>query len=445
LSEALTHAAPVKVHLAPGVYPGPFVLGPGDEIEGPESAVLHAQGHEVVVSVPNGGALRGVSVQGGSDGLVVASGELRLEGVHVSGQRQRAVAVEGGSLRATRARLSASVSAVSGVVLARGARAQLSKVQFDGPFSTAIDARFEAPPEGKGSTLELEDVEITDAVRGLRLVNAGQTRLARVKVERGRAEGVLIIGTKVGFQDLEVADHEEDASFGRDAEVEGRGLTLERAHRVGLALVKARAVLRDVHVSRAGPYGAVQVVSGNLWLERFHFEDSQSYGLSAVQSRVSLRDGTVTRIRDPEGGGGDGIQVRGGRAQVMSVYVDSCEGSGVWAAEHAEVTLVNVNLARTALAAAAVETGARLSGVSVEVRTQKGSGLVVTEGTALLDHWHFDGLSEGVLSPDCTAGAVVKVHEVSTDPQVDLSAPCVGQTGALLPDVRSLEVWSRER
>jgi hypothetical protein len=374
---------------------------------------------------------------------LLSAGALKLRDVHFSGQRAAAVRVSGGILEVDGAALSASMSNVAGVELS-GGRALLRHVSWEGPFSTALDVSPRDGPLSSEPTLELWDSKIEDAVRGVRLRSAGRARIVKLSVVRGRAEGLLIYGTRAELGSVTVVGHEYGVSLGAGADVTAKDLVSTQAHRAGIALTHARAVMHDVRIDRAGNFGAVQLVKASLWLERFHIVDSKSYGVSAVASRVVLRDGSVVRTEDSDGGGGDGLQLRNSDSQVVSVYVDQSQGAGAWVAEGGVATLVNVTLSRSVAAGVVVETGGRLVGVSVHVDGSDGPGLLVAKGAAQVDRWTFSGVKEDALSPDCAAGAAVKVHEAPEGQRVSLRAPCVGRSPALLPELATLSDWGSE-
>lgn len=441
LTEALrVSESPLHIHLAPGRYTGPFELPPQTFVDGPETAVLTAEGLVTVLHAPGEVTLKGFSVVGGAEGLI-SGGNSTLSRLKFRGQRRAALIVSGGMLALNDTEFQTSLTEVLGLVLEKEGSARVSRTRWSGPFSTAIEAHFAAPRAASPSSLEVSDATVEGAVRGLRLVNAGTVSLRRLTVRGGSGDGVLIARTHATFDTVLTVGHEYGLSLGEGAEVEGRNLRVLRAQRAGIAITHAQATLRDVRVIQSGDFGGVQVIRGNLWMERFRIEDSQSYGLTARNSRVVLRDGTISNTLDPDGITGDGLQLRYSEAQLVSVYVDHSANYGLLSAEGSRTTLVDVTLANNGAAGAVVETQGYLGGVAVTVDGSGGPGLIVMLGSASLDGWTFQRLQGPALAPDCEAGAVVKTHHVSDTSSSAASAHCIRGSAALAPQLWTLESW----
>ncbi|HSP81040.1 MAG TPA: hypothetical protein VLQ93_21130, partial [Myxococcaceae bacterium] len=125
LARAEAAGAPLRVHLAPGRYRGPFVLPAGLElVGGGEATVLQGEGEEVVVRAPRGVTLRRLGLEGDGGGLK-AGGPVELEAVRFGGQPGRGTGlfVRGGPLRLEDVTLSGfeyGLQAVEAPVEARG-------------------------------------------------------------------------------------------------------------------------------------------------------------------------------------------------------------------------------------------------------------------------------------------------------------------------------------
>ena len=123
------------VHLRAGLYPGPFVLGPGARMEGVGEVVLTGEAGQTVVTA-DGASLEGISIQGGAIGLE-AGAKVSLTHVHFSGQRRQAAVVHG-QLTIADSRFEASVEGIEGVVVEHGALFQANDTKFTGGFRRAV-------------------------------------------------------------------------------------------------------------------------------------------------------------------------------------------------------------------------------------------------------------------------------------------------------------------
>ena len=416
LAPALEGSASARLlHLAPGLYAGPFVAPDGTEVIGGDAAVLTGLLGETVLEAHGTVRLTHLLLQGGTVGLL-ATGALRLEGVRFSGQRTVGLHLgEGASLTAAAALFEASVSGGVGLLLERGTQAQLNGCTFEGPWQRALEARAPA-------SLRLAKSAVRGAVTALQQ-SGGRADVADVTISEGRGPGLFVAGGTLLLHRVEVRGHEYALLTGAEAVVEAEDLSSTGADRAGVAVVKAKAHFVRLSVASAGTLGGVQFLSSDVQVEGLLIREVRGIGLFMRGGSLHLDDGRIARTREPDGSGGDGLQLRSGRAVLSHLTVQDASGACLLAAEGADVLLSQATLERCQTAGLAVETSARLWTSFVTVQSSQGPGAVATsEGELVLRN--FRALAtDGVLWAECANGAQVRTLDVA-GPLPTL--PCVG-------------------
>jgi len=367
-----------------------------------------------VLTAPSGGpvleahgALRLLKllVQGGTVGLV-GTGPLELEDVHFSGQRAMGLhLLEGGNLTATASRFEASVSGGVGLLLEAGTQAQLQGCIFEGPWQRALEAR--AP-----KSLSVATSSMRGAVTALQLLG-GQADVTDVTISEGRGPGLFVAGGTLLLHRVEVRGHEYALLTGAEAVVEAEDFSSTGADRAGVAVVQAKAHFVRLAIASAGTLGGLQCVSSDVRVEGLRVTDVAGLGVSTRGGSLRLDDASVARTREPDSSGGDGLQLRGGRAVVNRLTVKDAWGACLLAAEGADVLLSHASFERCHTAGLAVETAARLWTSNVTVQTSQGPGAVATsDGELVLRSFRALG-TDGVVWAECANGAQVRTQEVA--------------------------------
>ena len=418
LAEALAVRHAPTVHVGPGLYAGPFVLPSGARVVGAgESTVLYVEGLGPLVRLEQAGELSQLSLQGGGWGVEASAGVLKLEGVAFSGQRQGAVRVTGGQLVAHAVQFDAGVSETVGLWVEGPATAQVRQSTFTGPWQRAVQVLG-------GAQAELEGVEVHQAVMALEQ-QGGRVRLSHVSVEGGRGPGLLVRDGVLELEEVRVTGHEYGlASNGATLQV--RGFTSVGAERAGLGLARSTGRLEQVHVSRSGSFGALQLVDSDLEVSHFQVDDVDAYGVAATQGKLRARHGLITRLRSKEGFTGDGLHLRGVVADIEDVEVREAAGSGVLAAQGAQVVLRGVTLSGCQEAGLAVESQARVKAERLEVHGTQGPALAVLRDTDVqVDTLTASQLGQGLVWAECEGQTRLLLEHVHADDRRGLTAPCV--------------------
>ncbi|WP_240360419.1 DUF1565 domain-containing protein [Pyxidicoccus caerfyrddinensis] len=430
LAEALIRPGPLTVHLGAGTYTGPFTLPEGVRLEGQGPAsVLATEGAEApVLRASRDAALVDLAVRGGGWGLEVGGGRVRLERVGFSGQRTGAVRVEAGRLEVQAGRFEATESGGTGVLLeaaprapesqAHAVEARITASAFNGPYRRAVRVR------GAGARVELEDVKFfgPDSALG---VDGGHADVRHAVAEGGKGSAFSVVDGVLLLEDAQVTGHEYALSATRAMRLEVRRFTSVRAVRAGLGVVGSKGVLEDVVVRDSGDYGGLQLVGGDLQVQRFRVDGSAEYGLSALHGRLRLRDGTILRVRSADGSAGDGLQLREVEADVEGVVVRDVEGSCILAAQAAHVKLRDAELRGCRYSGLAVDTQARLEATEVVI---DGAGAAMTamgQGELRVDVLTASGLADGLVWADCQGTTRVSLERVRSEDARGLPSSCV--------------------
>ena len=429
LGQALAEGPrPLHVHLAAGLYQGPFELEGGVSLEGRGRVVLHAEGGEAaVVRVRGPASLKGLAVQGGAVGVEVAGGpdgELRLVEVELSAQRRVAVWARGGRVVAQGSVFRAAVSEVGGLVL-EGGRGELSGVSFLGPFRRAVEV--------KQAQVALEDCRFAGPVTGLHQVG-GSAVVRRSTFEGGRGPALFASQGGLEVEEGSVKGHEYALQTGEGAHLRVRKLVSVGAERAALALVGTRADVEDVLLLDSGSYGGLEVVGGDVVVRRFWIDRPDAYGVLGRGGRLRLEHGVVSRVTDRGGDAGDGVQLRKVTAHVESVWVVEVAGFGLHAAEASVLVVQDAVLDRCAQGGVAAESLARVEGTSLLVSRSPSAAVVVPdEASVRLDTLASEQNALGVVWAECARGAQVELRRVRTDGPAPPSSPCVRQVGPPVP------------
>ncbi|HZJ52511.1 MAG TPA: right-handed parallel beta-helix repeat-containing protein, partial [Myxococcaceae bacterium] len=422
LADAPAHG---RLRLASGIYPGGVLLEDVVLIGGP-AVVLAAAPPVPCIRSRGRVRLEQVQIQGGSAGVVVESGRATLASVSLSGQRGPGLEVgPGAEVVVTGSTFQASVSSFPGVRVLPGGKAELAQVRFQGPFRRAVDA-------SQPAALRLSGVQAQDAVTGLWL-SGGAALVESMEVRGGRGPGIYVAGGTLQLRDVRVGGHEYGLLTGEGARVDGRGLRSTGAERAGVALVKSKGTLEDVHVESAGSMGGVQLIASEVRIRGLEVQGGRSSGLVTRDAQLTLEGGTLRGPRTTDLAEGNAVQIRGGRATLGGLRIQDCSGIGVLAAEGASVTIARTTVSGAAVAGLAAETEASLSATEVSIERTAGPAVLVTEhGTARLRSMTARGNRDGPLWAECSQGVDVEIDGWAGDAS-PVPTPCVHGAWAITP------------
>jgi hypothetical protein len=386
-------------------------------LEGEGQVVLFAEGSGPALTASGEVRLVGLTVQGGATGLV-AQGSLVLERVQLSGQRQAAVRMDSGLLRASGCTFQASVSDTLGLVLGAGVRAQVEDSAFLGPYWRGIQSR------GIGR-LSVERCRFEGPVTGLHQVG-GEALVRRSTLSGGRGPALYMARGSLRVEQVVVRGHEYGLQTRQVDPLTVREFASVSADRAGLGLVESRADLEDVLVVDSGAHGGLQVVGGEVVARRLRIHHPESSGVNVRGAKLTLSGGEITAVQERGGSEGNAVELRGATATLEGVTVVGAAGIGVLAAEGSSVALRDLWLERCRWAGVAVETRAEVKGSSLVVRDSPGSALALPgEGRAEVDGLSSEHEAEGPVWAECERGAQVRLSRLRDDGPARTFPACV--------------------
>ena len=412
-------SGPATVHLATGLYAGPFELPPGVRLEGGKAVVLHAEG-AAVLHAAGAASLDGLMVQGAGVGLV-AGGDVQLTRVKFSGQREMAIRLEAGRLSARDCELAASLSRTRGLVAGAGTRASLVGCTFVGPFARGLEAA-EAEVEVRGGRFE-------GPVVGLHQVG-GTARVESTVFSGGRGPAMFSAAGGLVLRGVAVLGHEYGLQTSRGARVDVADFESIRAERAALALEDTTGRLSGVVAVESGPLGAVQALGSDLTVERLRIHGPLASGILVRKGRLVLADATLTDVRGELGRqgddtGGDGVVVREAELRAEGLTVVGASGLGLVATAGARVRLAAGLFEGCRQGGIAVDEGAEVEATSVLVRRTAAAGAVVSGGAVLrADLLTVLQAAGGTVWADCGHGARVLLSRTVVEPR-GAGAPCI--------------------
>lgn len=410
----------VELHLATGLYEGPFHLPSGARVWGHGQVVLHAAWPAVVV----GGhdvTLVHVSVQGGDVGARL-TGKGRLEDVHVSGHRAVGVDVgAGATLEADALHVEGTIPGALGV-RGVGAALRLSRLSFQGDLRQGLRV--------EGGAVHLVDGRSEGGRTLLHALGAAVT-LERGKATGGTGPAVFLSAGSATVRDLEVDGHEVALHATSGARLDVRGLSSVRAHYGGVVLHGGAAgTLAQLSVSGSGPGGGVQALGADVTLEDVAVRRTGGLGVLVRQGKARLRRVVVEQLDadvDLDGSRslGDALMLRDATVDADDVSVRDVEGSALYASAYARVTVGALSCERCGGGMALVERGAQVKARRLVAKGTLGPAVSVPDQARLeVEQLVVSGGAEVPVYAGCAAGAVVVV-EVLESALVQPALPCV--------------------
>ncbi|MEW5741056.1 MAG: hypothetical protein AB1938_19195 [Myxococcota bacterium] len=411
--------ARVALHLASGLYEGPFAFPVGARVVGHGEVVLHAEAPVVVVT---GEALElaHVSVQGGAVGVSLL-GKCFLDEVHVSGHREAGVDVrEGAVLEAKGLSLDGTIPEALGL-RARSAEVKVRGASFRGGLKRALQL--------EGGAATLTDVR-SEGGRTLVHASGVTLTLSQARAWGGTGPAVFVAGGQARVEGLEVDGHASALSVASGARVDARGLRSQRAYESGVVFMRASGSLRDVEVSHAGPGGAVQLLDSEVTVEDARLLDSKAMGVFVRKGRARLSRVVVERLSAEANGDGtrslgDALMLRDAQVEVDEVTAREVEGSALFASAFATVRVGTLVAERTGGGVLYVERGATVRAKDVTSRATLGPAVTVPDKASLeVQRLVVSGGAEVPVYAACGDGALVQVGTLDTSvPQP--ASPCV--------------------
>ncbi len=390
--KTLALAPDTVVHVATGLYELSGPLPDGVELVGAKAVVLHAaEGLEATRA-----RLQGVAVQGGVVGLT-ARGEVTLEDVAFSGQRQAAVVVEdGGTLLMTGGAVVGSVPESRGVVTS--GRLRLSGTSFKGALRRGVHVT--------GGTAEVTDASSEGAAEAVH-VSAGSARVTSARASGGRGPAFYVMGGRLELRGVKALGHEFAVQAGVGATVDVDGLDAERLQVGGIGAIQAKVTLKRVSVRGAGSHGAVELYDCDSTLDGLTASGLEDVGVIVRLGKLDARNVRLSAVRGSGGSGGDGLMVRDAVVRLRDVFISDIGGTGVVATAVATVDLDGLTCERCMYGALLVEQRATVKAKGiVSIGAREPAVSLPDDGVLELDGLDVQGGGAAVWA-ECAPGARV--------------------------------------
>jgi hypothetical protein len=328
----LTLREGATVHVASGLYPFSGALPPGVEVVGQGEVVLYAEGDAPVVLSAVSGRLKGLSLQGGQWGLEV-SGDVELEHVKFSGQRQGCVHLRMGSLALMDGELQGTLPDTLGLRAEPHTVVELHGVRFSGAFKRAVDV--------ENATARIDRLRSDGPAQAVHAVG-GKTLVQDSTSKRGSGTAFSMTRGSLQLERIEVVGHEYAVLAG-DGDVTLRRLTSDRAAVGALALMNVKADISDLRVTHPGTHGAVESLDSTTQLSDVYVTDAVDQAVLARKGSLTARRVEVTRLR---GLPGDAVHIRDAHAVIEGVVATDVESAGVGVTAVADAEVRDVRCTR---------------------------------------------------------------------------------------------------
>lgn len=394
------------VHLASGIYNGPFEFTDDVELVGTGTAVLSLETAGTVVKV-NGATLSHVVVRGG-DVAVLVDGSATARALTVSGFKTRGVEVSrGANFTCTECVVEGTIPQTEGISSA--GQLTLTRSKFSGPLKRAVAV-------SGGSAL----LQTLQALGPATVIHATGSKVtaSEVTCASGTGTAVLVSEGSLNLTGLQVNGFEAGLRA-LHAEVDLRQLKIQGAI-TGISLERSRGSLTGVHVERSGTPGAIVALDSTLVFDDVSVNDAQALGLFIRKGSAKVRHVQVSRVRR-EGGSpsdpdlGDGLHLREAKVELADADVSDVEGSALYASNYAEVVVKSLTAARTGSAAVVADVNSSLEVDQLVIQGAHGPGLLlVNQGHAHVKHLAVSGV-EAAIWADCDASAWAQVDVLKSD------------------------------
>lgn len=404
------------VRVSSGLYAGPFVLEEGSRIEGTGEVVLTGEAGQTVVTAAKA-SLEHVSIQGGAVGLE-AGPLVLMRAVNFSGQRERAVVVQG-ELSLSGTQLQASVEGIDGLVVKAGAKLVLRDAKFAGGFRRAVST--------EGGSVELMNVSAEGAKNLLHAVNA-DSRLQSVRSAAGSGPALLVAGGRLQLDEGDFQGHEYSMQLTRGALARISGLRARNGAQGCVSALMSEVWLTDAKLTNCGPGGALSLLDCQSVVSQLDVSTARELAVFVRKGRAEFHRVNVSKVIAAPDALGDAFLVRDASVRADTVHVSDVEGSGLFASAHAEVNIDQLEVERAQQAALFVERAAQVNIGSLLVRGGMGPAVLVPDAaTVTMGTLSVSGGDEMPVYAECKSGAKVSYTRLEST-IAQLESRCISKT-----------------
>lgn len=405
-------APKTRLHVRSGLYAGPFQLSDGARVEGLGEVVFTGTAGQTTVTAHDA-ELINLSVQGGDTGLVAGPGVV-LTRVRFSGQRQRAVAVNG-SLTASGLTLVSSVEGIVGLLVSPGAKLVADDLKLEGGFRKGVECL-----QGETTLRRFSAQGVKAAVS----LNECRATLVDGTVRGGSGPAVFAAKGQLELDRLTVRGQEYGLQLGPGAKATASGLVVEQTAQACVSAQRAELTLSRSELKACGLSGAVVLFENATTLEDTTISSTQEVGVLVRMGKATLKGLRLSQISAPGEALGDAIHVRQATVKIDDVRVNDVTGSALFTSAFAQVEVGRLEVERARQAALFVERHSKVSVDALLVRGGGGAVVVPDEANLTLQVLSVAGGTELPIYAECQQGASVRVGRVESTTQ-QLPSRCI--------------------
>lgn len=405
-------APKTRLHVRSGLYAGPFQFSDGARVEGVGEVVFTGTPGQTTVTAHDA-ELVNLSVQGGDTGLV-AGPEVVLRAVRFSGQRQRAVTVNG-ALTANDVTLVSSVEGIVGVLVSPGAKLVADDLKLEGGFRKGVECL-------QGATT-LRRFSAQGAKAAVHLNECGAT-LVDGTVRGGSGPAVFAVQGTLDVQRLTVRGQEYGLQLAAGAKATVSGLVVEQTAQACVSSQRAELTLTKSELKACGLSGAVVLFESTATVEDTTISSTQEVGILIRQGQATLKGLRLSQISAPSESLGDALHVRQATVKLDDVRVSDVTGSALFVSAFAQVEVGRLEVERARQAALFVERHSKVAVDALLVRGGGGAVVVPDEASLTMRTLSVAGGTELPIYAECQQGASVQVGRVESTTQ-QLPSRCI--------------------
>jgi hypothetical protein len=370
VQDALQLARPgATIALGPGIYEEQLELSQPVTLQGADGAILAGPpGAPFAVRIRASSTLEHLTVQGGRLGIDLASGTARLSHLRLRGQAEAAIAVGPGAT-AHVLDVETQCSLASAVGLHVEGEVEAARIAFTGPFRRAVEV--------VGGRLRGSELRVVEAGTGLHL-SRGRAELHGLEVRDVRGSALFAEASEVLVQDAVVRGGELGFEVRAGTVLTVNGAVLAGASRAAVAGVQSTLRLRDAVCIGPFSHAAIEVLGGDARLEDVRLSRPGEQGVLGRLARISYARLTVDGAKVNRDDAGNALFLYDCQVQGVELLARSCEGPAV-ESQLGHGRIAGTWVERAGLAGVALEHGAELEILGLDVSGASGAGLACIE------------------------------------------------------------------
>jgi hypothetical protein len=318
------------LHLHSGIYEGPFVFDVPIEIIGHGQVVLSSTSGTTLTM--RSGALRNLSIQGGSVGLQVNPGSsVELNHVTVTGFREIGIQSEQSKIQINTIQIESAIPNSKGLHASNGL---LSAQHVSLRGSLWVGLHLDSV------RAQIDDFNSLGLKTALR-ISGGEATVSHADISGGQGPAMVVSGTILKGTHWNITGHEFALLAQKKSAVSLQHVKLEGQQRAAIASLNSTLHLSDSEILKSGSYGALQLMDSNSTVEHVTIRQAMDVGILVRKGTGSLKDIHILGVNTSGNSEGDGIQVRDATATLSDLSISDSNGAGVFVSHYAKTDISN--------------------------------------------------------------------------------------------------------